>query len=248
MFIHFGFDDGCKNLKNCIDKSKIIITAIPFSKDGKYVFAPLSTKCISIDEFVNLASDKIIIGGSFKEEYIKKFNEKQNHVIDIMKDESFALNNTIPTAEGVIKIIIENTDITIDKSNIAVLGFGRVGKKVAELLKSLNANVFCYDNKEEELANINSSGYNVLGDICGSLNNMDVIINTVPSLILEKSNLNFVNKETLIIDVSSKPGGIDFDYAKEHNYNVIHALGLPGKVAPRTSAKYIKELLRNIII
>ena len=60
--------------------------------------------------------------------------------------------------------------------------------------------------------------------------------------------INCINKKSLIIDVSSKPGGVDFEYANTNGYKVIHALGLPGKVAPITSAKYIKEVINNLIM
>ena len=58
----------------------------------------------------------------------------------------------------------------------------------------------------------------------------------------------FSNKNTLIIDVASKPGGVDFEYAKRNGYKVIHALGIPGKIAPRTAATYMKNIIEKYII
>ena len=243
----YGLKEENSDLYNCINNSKYIVTSVPFSVDGEHIYAPLSNKSISIKELTNNASNKVIICGNIKKQFIEILEGRNNTVIDIMKNEELSKKNAIPTAEGIVKIIIENIDITIDNSNIAILGFGRVGKKTAELLKNLNANIFCFDIKEEEVANIHLCGYNVLKDISESLQKMDVIINTVPELILDKEHLYYIDKNSLILDVASKPGGVDFNYARESNYKVIHALGLPGKIAPRTSAKYIKEILDKII-
>ena len=75
----------------------------------------------------------------------------------------------------------------------------------------------------------------------------DIIINTVPVLILNKKRLELLNKNTLLIDVASAPGGIDFEVARQLNIKTIWALGIPGKIAPISSAEYIKETIYNII-
>ena len=75
----------------------------------------------------------------------------------------------------------------------------------------------------------------------------DAIFNTIPSIILDESKLKLLNKDCLIIDLASKPGGVDFDKAKELGVKAIWALSLPGKVAPITAAKFIKETVFNII-
>lgn len=75
----------------------------------------------------------------------------------------------------------------------------------------------------------------------------DIIINNIPTLILDKSRLNLLKKDVLILDLASKPGGVDFEYAKKQNIKTIWALGLPGKVAPVSAAEYIKNVLYHII-
>ena len=235
-------------LEKCIKNTDIIITAIPFTNDLENIYAPFYDKKIKIQKFISMIEYKIIIGGKIPSEFVTKMELKNNKVIDIIKNEHLAIKNTIPTAEGIIKILIENTDITIHDSNIAILGFGKVGKQTCKVLYGLGANIFCYDIKKEEVANIKMCGYNVLQDICKDLGDIDIVINTIPELILKQQILESINKKTLIVDVASKPGGVDFDYANKNGFKVIHALGIPGKVAPVTSAKYIKEIIENLII
>ena len=104
--------------------------------------------------------------------------------------------------------------------------------------------------KYADLAMIEGHGYEPLplDNLKEHIHEFDIIFNTIPSLILDDEILTKVKKDALIIDLASKPGGIDFEYANKNGYNVIHALGLPGKVAPVTSAKYIKEIIDNLIV
>lgn len=246
--IRYGLGTKEENLIYSINKSDVIITATPFSVDFENIYSPLTSEKIRIKQFVDLTHNKKIIAGNISENYLKDLENNENIVFDIMKEKDFVIKNTIPTAEGVIRIIIENTDITIHNSNIAILGYGRVGKRLASVLNGLGANIFCLDTKKEEVANIDMCGYNIIKDFYIEIGKMDVIINTVPKLIIGKKEIDVINKQSLIIDVSSKPGGIDFEYANKLEYKVIHALGLPGKTAPITSAKYIKDVVENLII
>ncbi len=55
--------------------------------------------------------------------------------------------------------------------------------------------------------------------------------------------MQYVKKECLLIDLASKPGGIDQEEAKKQDLKSIWALALPGKVAPVTTAKFIKDTI-----
>ena len=144
---------------------------------------------------------------------------------------------------------MEETEITLHGSNILVLGFGRVGKILAKMLDGIGAKVDCEARRDEPLAWIKAYGYNPvrLEDIDKNLGKYDTIINTVPSILLDEERLKLLKKQCLIIDLASTPGGVDKKAAKELGIKLVWALSLPGKVAPATSAEYIKETVYNII-
>ena len=220
-----------------IDKQnkKIIIGPIPYSTDGKTLYAPFCNKKLDI----NLLKGKKIIAGKIPEEVadIKS--------IDILKNEYFTIRNTVPTAEGAIAKAIELTDINIDKANIMVLGFGRVGKTLCYKLKKLGANVYAEARKERDIAWIDVFGYNAipLEKINENICKMDIIFNTIPELILDKSKLILMNEKTLIIDLASKPGGTDFESANKMGIKAILYSGIPGKIASEYEAELIKEVI-----
>lgn len=75
----------------------------------------------------------------------------------------------------------------------------------------------------------------------------DLIFNTVPAKVLTSPVLMQQTRDTLIIELASAPGGTDLKCAEELHLHVIDAPSLPGRVAPKTAAEYIKEAVYNIL-
>ncbi|HOV70081.1 MAG TPA: NAD(P)-dependent oxidoreductase, partial [Clostridia bacterium] len=170
-------------------------------------------------------------------------------VVDFLGREDMAVQNAIPTAEGAIQIAMEKTPYTLNGSNILILGYGRVGKYLARMLAGIGAKVWVTARKFSDLAWIESMGYNPVtyNELREKLGIMDIIFNTVPCMVLGESELRRVNRSCLIIDLASKPGGVNFKCAEELGINTIWALSLPGKVAPVTAARIMKNTIYNII-
>lgn len=239
----------CEKISETVNNSDIIIGPIPFSSNGKDINSPFSDKQISIRELMHNINAKTLIAGSITPEVYNLANDEYIEIIDIMKREELSVLNTISTAEGTIEIIISNTNKIIHGSKILILGFGRIGKVLAKKLTGLSANVTCAARKDEDLAWIKAYGYNETNImlIKENLSEYDVIINTVPHMILTEERVKYVKDDCLLIDLASNPGGIDKKAAKDRNLKLIWALALPGKVAPITTAEFIKETVYNVL-
>lgn len=232
-----------------IKKNDVIIGPTPFSKDGKNIYAPFSNNQICIKEILEKIKDKQLFAGSIKEKIRDIAKENNIEVTDLIKNEKLAILNSIATAEGAIEFAMKETDTIIHGSNVLILGFGRIAKVLAKKLQGLSANVTCAARKQEDLAWIEAYGYNYMNinNMGTELKKFDIIFNTVPHLILTKQEIEQLNKKCILIELASKPGGIDQKYAEDHKIKVIEALALPGKVAPTTTAKFIKEEILKII-
>lgn len=238
-----------ETLDQALEKGEYIIGPLPFSGNGVSINAPFSNKEIKIEELKKMQKDKIFIAGVIKEEIKEMLENYYKEVIDVMQREDFVVLNALATAEGTIQVAMENTEDTIHGSNILVLGFGRVAKMVAYKFLSLGAEVTCAARKAEDFAWIEAYGYKAIdiNNMHEKLEDFDIIVNTVPVQILNKKELEFIRKDTLIIDLASNPGGVDRDEVKIQNLKFVWALALPGKVAPNTSAKFIKNTIYNVI-
>lgn len=238
----------CKTLEEVVQYSDIVLGPIPFSSNGETINTPFGNKKVTIAEILENLQGKTFIAGAIKQDLYEDAAEKNITLIDILTREELAVLNAISTAEGTIKIAIEETPKNLHGSNILVMGFGRVGKILANMLKGLGANVSCEARKNADLAWIKAYGYEPIpiGNLKENLNRFDIIINTIPYIILDQDNLAKVKKDALIIDLASNPGGVDREAVKKEQIKFVWALSLPGKVAPVTSAEFIKETLYNI--
>lgn len=246
-------DDGriekCTSLKTAMEKAQVIIGPVPFSSNEDFINAPFAHDKIMIDDLMKTNKGKIFISGSIKDNLRKQLDEKYMEVIDIMKRDDLAILNTIATAEGTIEVAIKNTDKILQGSRVLILGFGRVGKIVANKFSKMSAIVTCAARKVSDLAWIKAYGYNSLNinDMLYDLKEFDIIINTVPQTILRERELKHIDAEALLIDLASSPGGFDGKMAKSMGLNFIWALALPGRIAPSSSAKFIKDTVYTII-
>ena len=73
----------------------------------------------------------------------------------------------------------------------------------------------------------------------------DFIFNTIPSMIFGEKTLE-KTAGGVVIDLASKPGGVDLEACKRLGINGFAALSLPGRTAPQTAAGIIKETICNI--
>ena len=238
----------CSTLNQAVDFSNILISSIPFTKNGELIHASFSSMPITIKEFIQNTENKVIIAGNINSKITKELEVKNNKVIDILEQEELAVLNSVATAEGALQIALEETEITLHGSKILILGFGRIGKILAKMLKGIGADVYCEARKNSDIAWIKAYGYKPieLQELEKNLQTFDFIFNTVPFILLNKENLKKVKKSCLIIDLASAPGGVDQIVAKKLGLKYIWALALPGKVAPTTAASYIKETLYHI--
>lgn len=237
----------CPTLEEALSYSKVVVGPVPLSSDRKRVSAPFGRNIVELDEFIEALNGKYLIAGNVTIKDELDLNNVQ--FTDLFKREEFSVLNTIATAEGTIQIAMEETQRTIHGSNVLVMGFGRIGKVLAKMLDGIGAKVYCEARKNEDISWIKAYGYNPihLNDLNEHLDKFDIIINTIPFQILTGDRLDLVKKDTVIVDLASNPGGVDRKAARERNLRVIWALSLPAKVAPLTSAEFIKETIYHVL-
>lgn len=198
---------------------------------------------------LSLPDDCIILTPIKYPKLVQLLNAVSRKCEVIFDYDEVAIYNSIPTAEGVIFNVIKNTEITIHQAEILVIGSGRTGITIARDLALLGAHVTVTFRKKKDEARLFEMGLNPIHVdlMVEDLKHYDVIVNTVPAMVLDEQALNNVQSECYIIDVSSKPGGVDFDYAKQIGIQAELAGSLPSIIAPKTAAYYLFRFVRNYI-
>lgn len=170
---------------------------------------------------------------------VKKYFDGK--IIDYSNNEWFLEKNAYITAECALSIALKDLQKTISNSKCAIVGYGRIGKHLAKLLKSLSAFVTVVARREESRQHAQSLGYESAEITDFLMNDFDVIFNTVPTNVITKNMSDKIPKRTLVYDLASMPGGF------EDEKFPIRALGLPGKMMPISAAEAIFDFVESYI-
>jgi len=162
-------------------------------------------------------------------------------VLDYSDSESFLLDNAYVTAQCAIKLTFEHTDFSLRGKRALVLGYGRIGKYLASMLKSLGAVVFVFARREEARNDARKDGFIPceLSELNGCA--PDLVYNTVPHKIVDKETSDKLLKRALIMDLASSPGGF-FDEEV-----AMKASALPGKLMPESAGKAIFNYVSSVL-
>ena len=217
----------------------ILILPVIVSPDGENLNAPFCEAPVALNRLTYcLKENGIVFGGIFKEGTAQIFSGKGFKVFEYYEREELVIKNCIPTAEGALQIAMEELPVTVNGLKTLVLGFGRVGKITSQLFFDTGADVVCTARKQSDLALCQAMGIKAqkTSEALNSPEAFELIINTIPAMVVDKTVLEKVSKDCLIIDLASKPGGVDFLTAKELGVKAIRALSLPREV---TGAKLL---------
>lgn len=228
-------------------KSSVILLPLPATKDGLFLNAPYAENEIRLDDdFARFFMHKTVCGGMLQRLTASSSLWREIEPEDYYRREELAVGNAIPTAEGAVGIAIREYPGTINGAKCLITGFGRIGKNLAIILRGMGAEVFCAARKKADLMQMRAFGVQPL-TYREISRRFDLIFNTVPAKVLTSPVLMQQTRDTLIIELASAPGGIDLKRAEELHLHVIDAPSLPGRVAPKTAAEYIKEAVYNIL-
>ena len=222
-------------LAELLPNTEVLILPIPAFSDGKITGSDLSA-----EQLLSLVGPEcLMFGGVVPRQYADR-------IIDYNQDEAFQLSGAIATAEATISILVEKMPITLYGSSALIIGNGRIGKALSKRLSDLGMEVTVSARKDTDWLDIAAQG--LRADHTGIYRHglqYHCIINTVPALVLPRNHLEQVDSSCLLVDLASKPGGLDWQACKELGLQTIHALALPGKTAPVTSGLAIRDTILN---
>ncbi len=236
-----------ENIEELFLSSDWIIFGIPMFRN-KGLNANQKLLDCDIDKIGSLVrAGQVVCGGQIPIDLKNIIYKNKGMILDFMEEESYAIFNAISVAEGVIFETMKQSKRNIHQSKCLVLGFGRCGKIIADKLKGLSAEVTVCSASSKELAQAKALGFKILclDALNGMISQYKNIYNTIPKVIIEKNMLSHLDDSSLVIDIVSGEGGVDYEFAKEKKVNCRQLLGIPGKYAPSSVAEKMLEMIIN---
>jgi dipicolinate synthase subunit A len=234
-------DEECEN--RCIRalrKADCVVLPTPIGKLMKYEDIAAMLKA-------NLTSCKLLFGGKVDDGWKTWCSDNGIRCVDFMEDEKVAQENAKITAEATVAEILTHSCCSIRGQKIIVTGYGRCGKATADLLHAMGAKVTVLARSRQVRSRAKSDGHDAVDFSYGpeEMYGAYSIVNTVPAPVLTKTMIAEMQRDAIIYDIASLPGGTDLAAAEKYHIPVIQALGLPGRYTTKSSAKILADAIQR---
>jgi len=230
-----------------LQEADIIVMPVIGCDDNGIIAAPFGSGDLVMKQelFMAIREGALVYTGMAKSLLRRMSTEYGFRLIELLDRDDVAIYNSIPTAEGALMMAIQNTDITIHGSTCVVLGIGRTGFTLAKTLQGLGAKIRVGVRREADAARAAVMGWEpfMTRDLTAYTSDIDLIFNTIPTMIITAQIISKLPRRTVIIDLASAPGGTDFRFAEKRGIKALLAPGLPGIVAPKTAGIIIANTL-----
>lgn len=238
--------DAVAELHALIRGARAVLLPTPAFSEDLCVFG-MSYALPMQELFSHMLPGTLLLGGRLTAQTREAAARAGIQMIDYMTMEEVQLRNAIPSAEGAISLAMQEMDRTIDGMSVLIVGYGRIGRVLAERLHVWGAQVCVAARKEIDLVRIACDGYRALKLVEGGswkiTGAYDVIFNTVPARVIGEEALRRLPAATLLIELASAPGGWSPAEAADCHTRVRYAPGLPAKYAPRTAGYLIADAI-----
>lgn len=184
------------------------------------------------EDLLCMLPEKItVIGGNLEQAFLKGYRK-----IDLLKDSYYLAKNAAITAECALRAAGPHLKTTFADSPALILGWGRIGKCLSQLLRCHGCDVTVAARKESDLAMLEALGYRAVdfSEVSAILRRYRILFNTVPDLPLNGDIVDAWSTG-IAIDLASLPG--------MSGKRVIPARGLPGRFVPETSGRLIADTI-----
>ncbi|MCC8168381.1 MAG: dipicolinate synthase [Clostridiales bacterium] len=231
------WDDGGDGLELIRTADQVVFpTPVPKMKDYRLDVSKIRE---------SLTSEQAVFGGKFPEDWKRDFACRGIACGDLMEDEKVALANADITAEAVVAEVIRRSPWSVSGQKIIITGYGRCAKAAALRLAALGAKITVLARSKAARKEAREAGYVALDFACGPQEACaaGTLINTVPACVVTGPMFKEMQRDILILDIASSPGGCDITAAGEYGITVIPALSLPAIYTTKSSAKVLSDAI-----
>lgn len=221
--------------------------ALPLKEMRKYdcIISPYPMRCpLSAREVSETEIMENIASGSVMLLCGPKFPEKRRwdlQYVNLWEDEALLRENAWLTAEAAVGTAMGRLQTAIASLNCMVVGYGRIGRALTEILVGLNAQVTVATGKTQKcaLAAQNGAKSVLYGAMKDALPAQKLIFSTPPARVFDRDILTHVAQDAYIMDLASPPYGVDLEAAQALKLCATREPGLPGRWCPLSAGRAV---------
>lgn len=238
-----GLPNSADTLRDVLRPTNYIILPMPALASDGTIRNSQALPLYPSDLLGDLPDHATIFGG--KLDTVREMLSEKARVEDYSQWDALTIANAVPTAEGAIQLAMENLPTTIQGCRFLIVGAGRIGMCLAMKLQVLGANVTVTARKARDFARIRALGLTAdeTEQYALGLGQYDCVFNTVPAPVFTHEQLQTLNRDCLLMELASAPGGFPDSMERP----ILSGAALPGRVAPKTAGHLILDEIISFI-
>lgn len=162
---------------------ELLLLPIPSTRDNKTI---LGTNIV-IDSLISLVDGaSLVVGYSLPATFKSTLTGVGCPVHDVGCDEEFLCENAELTAQAALGILLNTAGASVSDLRVGIVGYGRIGKRLARLLLCLGSSVRVYSSDVGKRLDLGEWGITTaLSAKDADLSELDVLVNTAPAAIFD---------------------------------------------------------------
>jgi dipicolinate synthase subunit A len=256
---HYGSAPGAQalagqpasaSLKDAVKGARILCCPIPAVGTDSSLYAKFTDEklYLTTDVLQGAAPNAMLFSSRVTPQMAAWAEGTGVKMIALGKDDALAILHATPTAEGAVKIAIENTVDTLRGLDVLCISLGKVGTTVAETFQKMSARVTVAARNPAQLARAWTMNLTPLDlrELPEKIGSFPLIVSSSSGLVLDRAMLERTAPDVVVIDLCSPPGSVDFKAGEELGRKVIWARSQAG-TAPRTSGFNEWQVITRIV-
>ncbi len=222
-------------LEICSSFSRVTVLPIPTARNGR----DITGTDIPLASLAGLSADGVLFcAHGLPEPQKKRITELGGVVADVADDERFVAENAVLTAECTLSYIMSTSKAALADLCVGIVGYGRIGRALLELLLFHGARVTVFTRKDSVRMKLLEDGVDAKLVPEATFDSIDVLVNTAPASLFSKKQIESIRAE--VLELAS---GDNFKGAE----NLTRLPSLPAKMLPKTAGRlYAEAVVREL--
>ena len=231
---------GGDALRTAIEQAGILVLPTPVSR-GETITGDRS-QTLWQTVFPLFSPRQRIFGGGFSATQRETLQAAGVSYTDFLDCAQFVRFNAALTAQGALRLLLENTAQYLPQQRVLIAGYGNVGQETARWLCGVGCRYTVAARRDAQRTAAKAAGCDAItpDEAKRSIGRFDVLVNTIPARWLDAKSLSGAKPGGVYLELASAPFDAEKDAALQCGLCYIDGKGLPGRFCPLAAAEAMK--------